>query len=444
MLTDPVSGGSDGSSLPVDPPAPTIDLTTSGPFDDEDVFEIGARIDDTYTVLGVLGSGGMGTVYHARDEALGREVAVKLIHDDVLARPNMREAFGDEARTMARVRHENVATIYALGEHRGRPYIVMEYIDGPSLGELIGTRRAPGIDVAVEMLVQLCAGVAAIHAAGALHGDLKPGNVVIASSGRVVITDFGLSRALHAVGGHVARHAFGTPGYLAPEIAREDPLLPRHAPAIDTYALGVIAFELLTGKRPFASRSLPGLLHEHGFAPIPRASATCPELGTAFDSVLARAMAKQPDERTASASVLAGELQAAALGRRRARPISILVVDDEPNALLAIRELLLLAFPGAEVTTVTNTATALAIAARHAPDIVVADYHMPDGGARRLTEALRTDVHTCAVPIVVVTGVAGGREWDELRSMGADRFLVKPVDFDALAAMIRALVPERG
>jgi len=420
----------------------TRDLgSTNAEHRGDDYLAVGDVIDGQYTVLGVLGSGGMGTVYRARDERLRRDVAVKLIHDDMLRRPRMRQAFVDEARAMAQLRHPNVVTVYAFGEHEERPYLVMERIEGASLALRIRDAVPPALVEAIAILDALCQGVHAIHEAGALHGDLKPGNVMLEREGRVAVTDFGLSRALHQVGRREPRFAFGTPGYLAPELAREDVLEPELAKGIDIYALGVIAFELLTGRAPFEVRSVAGLLHEHAYGDVPRPSTVRAGLPVGFDAPLMRALAKAPADRTPSVD----ELRRAVLAAARsitdvAQPLGILCVDDEPGALFAVRELLLTAFPHARVTTVTNTQTAVAIAVRERPDVIVTDLHMPDGGALELTTVLRAQESTREIPIVVVTGMGGAQDWHELRGLGADRFLVKPIDFDSLVAIIRSLV----
>lgn len=317
----------------------------------------------------------------------------------------------------------------------------MERVDGPSLATRCREAEPPTVAESIAILDGLCKGVQAVHDAGSLHGDLKPGNVLIDRDGRVAVTDFGLSRALHLVGRREPRFAFGTPGYLAPELAREETIDPRLATGIDTYALGVIAFELLTRCRLFDARSLPGMLHEHAYGQVPRPSTVRADLPVAFDAPLMRALAKSPAERTSSADELRRALlEAHALTSDARRGLEILAVDDEAGALFALRELLLTAFPGARVTTVTNTTTAAAIAMRTRPDVVVTDLHMPDGGAVELTTALREEPSTRDVPIIVVTGMGGAQDWHALRALGADRFLVKPIDFDSLVAVIRSLV----
>jgi serine/threonine protein kinase len=405
---------------------------------------IGSTIDGVYQMRGVLGSGGMGTVYLAHDEQLQREVAVKVIHEDKLAEDDAVERFLAEARAMARVQHPNVVTIHAFGSHRGQPYLVMEYVPGASLAAWRQHRATMTSAEAVAVLEALCRGVQAIHDAGAIHRDLKPGNVLIGPAQRVAVTDFGLARpvAEQAAAGNAT--ISGTPAYLPPEIARGDALVPELATRLDVYALGVMAFELLTGSLPFSGPGVPGLLNQHAFDPPPRPSEACVGLSPAFDAPLLAALAKSPAERPPSAAALRRGLLDALRASLGAPPaLRILLVDDDTNALAAVRELLQLSFPGAEVTAVRDPASALASALRKRPDLVITDLHMPHGGGLALTSSLRRDPITKDVPIVVVTAYGGGSDWRELKALGADRFLVKPVDIDILTSVVRSLMDSR-
>jgi serine/threonine protein kinase len=405
---------------------------------------IGGTIDEIYRVRGVLGSGGMGTVYLAHDEQLQREVAVKLIHEDKLADIHMEERFLAEARAMARVQHPNVVTIHAFGSRRGQPYLVMEYVPGASLAAWRRQQASMTSAVAVAVLEALCRGVQAIHDTGAVHRDLKPGNVLIGPAQRVAVTDFGLARPIAAQDTIGPAAISGTPAYLPPEIARGDALLPELAPRLDVYALGVMAFELLTGQLPFSGPGVIGLLNQHAFDPPPRPSTVFPGLSPAFDAPLLQALAKAPDERPPSADALRRGLLAALEASAGAPPaLRILLVDDDTNALAAVRELLQLSFPGVEVSAVNNPASALASALRQRPDLVITDLHMPHGGGLALTTALRRDAITKDVPIIVVTAYGGGSDWRELKALGADRFLVKPVDIDILTSVVRSLMDSR-
>ncbi len=423
-------------------PAETIGVPESSVAEgSRRTLEIGDWIAESHRIDAVLGSGGMGTVYRAHDDVLRRDVAIKLAHRDLLTELGMREAFLAEARSMARVRHPNVVTIYAFGVHDDQPYIVMELVDGANLGRWVAEHGRPSLDEAMGIIDALCRGVDAIHRAGALHRDIKPANVLIGVDGRVAVTDFGLSMPPTRVDDE-STVGIGTPAYIAPEIAREDAIDPDLAPRIDVYAVALVAFELLTGRRPFPHKNVTAMLHAHSHTPPPLPSEVQPALPAAFDAPLLRALAKSPANRTPSVETLRRELQRAHESASEfPHGLKILNVDDEPSTLIAIRELLLMEFPAAEVISVASTATAIEVAKRERPDLVITDFEMPGGGARELTSALRSDHRTEDTPIIVVTARGGATDWQELRSLGANRFLVKPIDFDALGAMIRALVP---
>jgi len=184
------------------------------------------------------------------------------------------------------------------------------------------------------------------------------------------------------------------------------------------------------------------LLHQHACEPPPLPSSVRADLPRGFDAPLLHALDKSPRWRTRSAEALRAELLAAAAADRQ-HLRRVLLVDDEPHALLVLRELVAIAFPGIEVIAVTNIETAIQIARRERPDVVVCDLQMPGGGAAPLTVALRANEATADIPIIVVTGHGGAEQWRELRALGADRILIKPIDVDALAAMIRRLFAER-
>ena len=415
-------------------------------MDRTESLQVGDTIDDHYRIERVLGSGGMGTVYLTHDERLRRRVAVKVVHEDLVAQEELRLAFAAEARAMALVRHPNVVTIHTLGEHLGQPFIVMEHVPGCDLAQW---RREKGVVTwqdALAILDPVCLGVQAIHDAGTLHRDIKPANVLVERGGRVAISDFGLSLRVEEISVDEPRFAFGTPSNIAPELAREEAIDPELATRIDTYALGVLAYELLVGRPPFAVRSVPGLLEAHAYQQALPPSTAREELPAAFDTAILRALAKAPADRTVSPAAFRRELHDAAKAATDfPRGLSILTVDDDATALLAVRDLLLIAFPGTNVLSVTDPVTAMRVALRAPPDLVITDLHMPNGGGAQLCAALRSDPRTSSTPIIVLTGQGGASDWQELRKLGVERFLVKPIDFDMLEMTIRSLArSQRG
>ena len=260
----------------------------------------------SYTLLEPIGHGGMAVVYRAHQESLDRTVAVKVLSESLAAAPEFLERFRREARTAANLRHPNLITVHDFGEdERGVPYLVLEYIEGATLADLMDAglddERIP------DLLDQIAAGLDYAHARGVIHRDIKPGNVLMTADGRAVLADFGLAWLLESAHLTLTGGVIGTPEYMSPEQAAGDPIDYRS----DVYALGVVLFEMLAGERPFEAESPIGLLLKHLQAPVPSVRALRPELSPAVDEVVHRALAKDPDDRFASAGELARALRQA-------------------------------------------------------------------------------------------------------------------------------------
>ena len=346
---------------------------------------------------------------------------------------------------MARVRHPNVVEVHAFGEHDGRPYFVMSYVPGATLAQWIERHRGdiPRADV-MTILEQIGAGLGAIHRAGAVHLDIKPANVLVGPGLRIAVADLGLARIVgrdpDAPAGRV-----GTPAYMAPEVARGDAPDESLSPRIDIYALSLVAYELLTGRLPFSAKATPRMLVQHAYALPPRASEVAPWLGTAFDAPLAQGLAKDPRERPSCAEALVDALVSAHESTaRRPDALHVLVADDHPGCLAATRELLLDGLPGVHVDTVPDTDAAIEAARARRYDVVLTDLDMPGGGGGTLTRVLRSEEPTQHVPIIITTGYGGAGDWQRLRALGADRFLMKPVEPELLLSAIRRLTDRDG
>jgi serine/threonine protein kinase len=405
--------------------------------------QAGTLIDGAYRVVGPLGQGGMGMVVLALDERLQRDVAIKLIRPAYGNHSKARERFLIEARAMARVRHENVVEIFAFGDLAGSPYFVMEYVPGSNianwLDDLILEDKLPSVDESLGYLDQICRGLTAIHASGAVHGDLKPSNILLGPASRVALADLGLSRLFDHTG-RVGDHPMaGTPAYLAPEFARTD-LPPHLLQRSDIYALGVIAYEMLTGQPPFDIVSTQDMLIAHG-APPPLPHKLRPELTAAFDAPLLSALCVDPAQRTPSADALRRQLLRAreAIDARRSK-LRILVADDDTDFLALARETLAYGFPGAKIEVVRDGNAALAAIDREPASLAVIDLDMPGMNGVELTAALRAN-HK--LPIMVCTAAGGAPDWRLLQAIGADGFLVKPIDPFALISLARKMLDGR-
>jgi serine/threonine protein kinase len=273
----------------------------------------GAILDGRYRVIEPVAQGAMGTVYRAERVKLGRIVAVKVLHDALPNELSGRKRFEIEAMAMAKLEHPHCASVLDVGVYHERPYVVMDFVSGPNLKDVIATGPQP-IGRAVEVVRQVLSGLAHAHELGIIHRDIKPANLVLSQKtglgDHVKILDFGLAR-LHDSGQNLTTGVVvGTPAYMAPELIRGTGLDAR----ADLYACGVLLFELLTAHKPFHSEVDDPIevCRMHLQSPIPRLDDKLPggEFGE-LEAVVARALAKDRDERYASAQEFAAALDAA-------------------------------------------------------------------------------------------------------------------------------------
>jgi tRNA A-37 threonylcarbamoyl transferase component Bud32 len=260
-----------------------------------------------YTSPTLVARGGMGEVYRATDSVLGRAVAVKVLSERYAREESIRARFEREASTAARLSGKpHVITVFDVGEHGGRPFIVMEFLDGGSLYDRLRAGPVPA-ETALDWLGQAAQELDHAHAVGVVHRDVKPANLLLDGDGNVRVSDFGIA----SVGGEdtltLPGTVLGTAGYLSPEQARGEPA----TASSDRYALGAVAFELLTGRRPFESETAATEAFAHVNAPVPTASEVRPDLPEAVDGVLERALAKEPETRPGSAAELVRSLREA-------------------------------------------------------------------------------------------------------------------------------------
>jgi serine/threonine-protein kinase len=252
-----------------------------------------------YEVLGLLGGGAMGTVYRARDRELDELVALKVLRKDLAASPGMLERFRREVKLARRVTHRNVARTFDIGEEGGERFLTMELVAGEMLGARLARAGRFTPSEALATADEVCAGLSAAHAAGVLHRDLKPENVIVATDGRIVITDFGIARAVSdGEGGRTLGGVVGTPAYMAPEQVEGAQDLDARA---DLYALGVMLYELLTGGTPWTGDSIVAVAAARLLRPPPDPSLRAPELPSDVRDLVMKLMARSRDDRFATA-----------------------------------------------------------------------------------------------------------------------------------------------
>lgn len=263
---------------------------------------------ERYAHVEPIARGGMGEIYRATDTELGRAVAVKVLTDRYAEDVSVRERFKREALAAARLSSSpNIVTIYDVGEWAGRPYIVMECLGGGSLEEVLRDSAGVAPGRALAWLEQTAAALDAAHAHGVVHRDVKPANLLLDAQGQVHVVDFGIASAAGLDSLTLTGTVLGTASYLSPEQAQGG----RASAASDCYSLAVVAFELLTGRRPFEGATAAAEAAAHVSGRVPSVRTFEPSLPAALDDVFARALAKDPARRFASCSDFVAALRAA-------------------------------------------------------------------------------------------------------------------------------------
>ncbi len=390
-----------------------------------------------YVVKGIIGSGGMGVVLLARDEALHRPVAIKLIRPGLLTELNL-SRFQTEARAMAGVTHPNVVAVYDSGEHAGAPYLVMEYVQGGTVEDLLDSTDGPmPVDQVLGILDQACRGVQAIHDSGIIHGDLKPSNLLIGPRFRVAVVDLGLAELTRERSSEPS--VVGTPSYISPERATASILPTKLQTRADVYALGVIAFELLTGTLPFEAKSHREMMSKHVFEAPPRPSEVIAELNPALDVPILAALSKDPRQRTPSAEAFRELLATARDTVSKAQGSgSVLLIDDDPDFRTLVSVLLSEEFPGVNVTEHEDGTRGLEAIKKKLFGLAIVDLDMPGLNGVEVTAAIRAEDPD--LPIIVVTGTGGAADWRVLQALGARSFFVKPLQTEEFLGTVRQLL----
>lgn len=274
-----------------------------------------ALLNGRYQLLEQLGSGGMADVYRARDPVLDRYVAIKVLRKEFSASEEFQKNFRLEARAAANLSHSNIVTVHDFGFADDLLYIVMEYVPGKDMKQLIREKGRFSVEAGIPLMVQACAGVGYAHRAGLVHCDVKPHNMLVAKDGRLKVTDFGIARALATiVSSERAKVVWGSPLYFAPEqAAGEAP-----TPASDVYSLGIVLYELLSGTPPFTAGSAEELARLHLSArPIPIRE-YIPDIPAALEEIIMKVLSKEPSARYRTADQLGRVLMQ--FGTRRDAP----------------------------------------------------------------------------------------------------------------------------
>jgi len=272
---------------------------------------VGRVLGDKFKLTACIGIGGSGAVYKAEQLALGRTIAVKILNEELCADAKMIKRFREEAVSASRLNHPNCVSIIDYGQSSdGLLYLAMEYVKGPTLTQLLVNENPLAVDRVVEIITQALAGIEEAHLAGVVHADLKADNILLdqrrAGADVVKIVDFGIARLITAVRDPDDRSISGTPEYMAPEV------IGGAAPsfASDIYAVGIILYELLAYKTPFFAGSTTEILSNHLKANLVSLSSRREQVPKELDAIVAKALAKHPSERFASAAEMRAALNA--------------------------------------------------------------------------------------------------------------------------------------
>jgi serine/threonine-protein kinase len=258
-------------------------------------------LNNRYQLQTRLGSGGMAVVFKARDQMLERDVAIKVLRKDYSGNPDFRERFRQEAKAAANLSHPNIVTVHDFGFDKDALFIVMEYLSGSTLKMLINRRGRLSIDTAISLIVQACAGIGYAHRAGLVHCDVKPQNIMVTPDQRVKVTDFGIARALASIkANEQASVVWGSPQYFSPEQAAGK----APSPASDVYSLGVVLYEMLTGRLPFSSSNSNDLAKAHMESQPPEPRHLNPAIGENLNRIILKVLSKEASARYRTADQL--------------------------------------------------------------------------------------------------------------------------------------------
>jgi tRNA A-37 threonylcarbamoyl transferase component Bud32 len=279
-----------------------------------------------YRVIEQIGLGGMATVYKAYQASMDRYVALKVLPHHFMHDPTFLGRFEREARTIARLEHVHILPVHDYGHHEDVPYLVMRYVEGGALSDLL--RQHPqGLPLAevARLIGQIASALDYAHEAGVIHRDIKPSNVLLDQSGNVLLTDFGIAKIAEATVQLTGSGIIGTPAYMSPEQGTGREL----TPATDVYSLGVVLFEMLTGRVPFQAETPMAVINAHVYDPLPLPRSLRPDLPETVERVLLKALAKAPEYRYRTAGEMAAALSAAI----RAGPVAPREVAEEVEPL---------------------------------------------------------------------------------------------------------------
>ncbi|UCF47388.1 MAG: protein kinase, partial [Myxococcales bacterium] len=352
------------------------------PMDGENrIFATGELLDGIYEIMQLLGRGGMGQVFEAHDHLLNRRVAIKAAWPNPLTPP-----LRNEARALAAFQHPSLVSVHTLGEHRGIDYLVMERVYGVSLTQHAATRWESGERFTpaevVQILLPAAEGLSVVHRAGLVHRDIKPDNIMLTPAHRVVLMDFGLVLPEFDVNGQ--QRVAGSPPYMAPE-ALLNTAATGSGHLADNFGLGVVAYELLTGVRPFAGTTIREVIASHDRGQPKSLAELRPDCPLALCQVVHEMLSPNPQVRIQSAEAVAWQMRAIGDERPRSdssavmskKEPSVLIVDDDVDLAKILTFYVRQIVGSSDIRVAHDGEEALAEVQKEEPDVMLLDLHMP-------------------------------------------------------------------
>ena len=406
-------------------------IVSSEPLDDGEnrIFATGELLDGVYEIIKLLGRGGMGQVFEAHDHLLNRRVAIKAAWPNPLTPP-----LRNEARALAAFQHPSLVSVHTLGEHRGIDYLVMERVYGVSLTQHADTRWESGQSFSASEVVQIllpaAEGLSVVHRAGLVHRDIKPDNIMLTPVHRVVLMDFGLVLPEFDVNGK--QRVAGSPPYMAPE-ALLNTAATGSGHLVDIFGLGVLAYELLTGSRPYGGNTIREVVaaHERG---RPAALAELrPDCPLALCQLVHEMLSPNPQMRNQSAEAVAWQLRAVLDERPRSESPqenasnapSVLIVDDDVDLAKILTFYVRQIVGPTEIRVAHDGEEALAEVLKEEPDVMLLDLHMPRMNGVELCMQLRGEGLAQNCSIISVSAGAQEHDVQLLHQLGIHHFVEK-------------------
>ncbi len=392
------------------------------------VIVAGCRIEE------MIGSGGMGVVYRAVQLDLQRPVAVKILAPEFTADEGCVRQFEQEARTLARISHPNIVQVYFAGRDDGRPFVVMEYVEGRDLADLLELRGRLEVVEGTRLILQAARALVATSNQSIIHGDIKPGNIIVTHDGVAKVADFGVAR----MAGERRPLTAGTPHYMSPEQCMGGSLDSRS----DLYSLGLTYWHVLTGQLPFADFDPHVVMRKQVDEALPDVRTLVPGVPDEVAVLLGRMMEKTPDRRVQTALEVTQRLEhylvSGGPGGSPAGGSLVLVVDDDEWIRVSVRAVL--EEQGFQVVTAASGVEALATATRLKPDLIILDVLLPDRNGWTVFRVLRSRPEFALVPVIFLTALDSVADRIHGFRLGADDFVVKPFLFGELTCRVaRAL-----